>query len=114
MNDDIPNGAQFLIVKDNEFKKVTAFPEFPIEIQTLTAIDVNEEDFIKTGRLGFILTNVNEQSATIKFLNNTTSSELLIHFGERKEFTINNSTYLIELWAIRYNAPKWDQWKVAF
>lgn len=110
---DISNGAQFLVIKDASFKKVTAFPEFPIEMQTLTANDLSENDFVKAGRVGFILTNVDSESATIKFLN-TNVDDMKISLGEKKEFSIDNNTYTVELWAVRYNAPAWDQWKVSF
>ena len=113
MNNDIPNGAQFLVIKDGSYKKVTAFPEFPIETHILNANDLSEDAFVKAGRVGFILTNVDSESATIKFLN-TNVDDMKISFGEKKEFSIGNDTYMIELWAIRYNAPAWDQWKISF
>lgn len=108
------SGAQFLVIKESDIKKVTAFPEFPIELQTLTASAVNEEDFIKSGKPGFILSSVGTDNVTIKLLN-CEANEMILTFGERKNFTVKEVSYSIELWAIRpNNAVSWNQWIVSF
>lgn len=113
MDEQISNGAQFLVIKDNSYKKVTAFHEFAIDIDDLTCTSLDEKFFLESKKVGFILTNVDEQSATIKILNHE-GGEIKILFNEKKELIINDTKYIFELLAIRFNADKWYNWKISF
>lgn len=113
MTNILPNGAQFLIIRNGAYQKVTAFIDTPIELNDLTAVNRTEEEFIKEGRVGFILTNVNEKDASIKFLN-ANVEEMVINLGESKNVVIDSTELKIELWAVRVDSEDWDKWKVSF
>ena len=113
MTNILPNGAQFLITRKNTHQKVTTFVGTPIELSDLTAVNRTEEEFVKEGRVGFILTNVNEKDASIKFLN-ANVEEMVINLGESKNVVIDSTELKIELWAVRVDSEDWDKWKVSF
>ncbi|MBP6926314.1 MAG: hypothetical protein KBB70_01295 [Candidatus Pacebacteria bacterium] len=113
MENQLPDGAQFLILKENRHGKATAFTEFPIELSTLTAVNFSEADFIKAGRVGFILDRASDEDATIRFLN-AENAPLTVAFGKTEVLTIQDVIYTIELWAVRHNATEWDKWRISF
>ena len=113
MTNVLPNGAQFLIVRNGTHQKVTAFMGIPIELSDLTAVNRTEQEFVKEGKVGFMLTNATEKDASIKFLNSNIE-EVAINLGESKDVVIDNNELKIELWAVRVNSEIWDKWKVSF
>jgi len=113
MTNILPNGAQFLITRKNTHQKVTAFVGTPIELSDLTAVNRTEEEFVKEGRVGFMLTNATEKDASIKFLN-TNIEKITINLGESKDVFIDNNELKIELWAVRVNSEAWDKWRISF
>ncbi len=113
MENQSSRGAQFLILRENQHGKATAFINIPIEFSTLAASNLPEVDFVKEGKEGFILDQVTDESATIRFLNNS-HEPLTIVFGKTELFKVGDIVYTIELWAVRCNAPTQDQWKISF
>lgn len=113
MKNKLPDGAQFLVIRGAEHKKVTAFMGIPIELNDLTAINRDEATFLQEGRSGFMLTNATEKDASIKFLN-TNIEKITINLGESKDVFIDNNELKIELWAVRVNSEAWDKWRISF
>ncbi len=114
MENKLPDGAQFLVIKGSEHKKVTCFLEMPIELSDLIAINRDEATFLQEARNGFILTEATEKSASIKLLTSGVNEIVKINFGEPKNIEIAGTNLIFELWSIRLNPDMPDKWKVSF
>lgn len=114
MENKLPDGAQFLVMRGAEHKKVTCFLEMPIELSDLTAINRDEVTFIQEGRNGFMLTEVTDKSASVKLLTKDINKVVTINFGEPKNIEIAGTSLVFELWAVRLDSSVWDKWKISF
>lgn len=114
MENKLPDGAQFLVMKGVEHKKITCFLEMPIELSDLTAINRDEATFVQEGRSGFILTEATDKSASIKLLSSGTNEIITINFGDPKNVEIAGIGLVFELWSVRLNPDMPDKWKVSF
>ena len=114
MENKIPDGAQFLVIKGAEHKKVTCFLGIPIELGGLTAINRDEATFIQEGRSGFVLTEVADKSASLKILSSDTNEIIMVNFGEPKSVVIAGVSLVFELWSVRLDPNIPDKWNVSF
>lgn len=114
MENKLPDGAQFLVIRGSEHKKVTCFLEMPIELSDLTAINRDEATFIQEGRNGFMLTEATDKSASVKLLTKDINEVVTINFGKPKNVEIAGTSLIFELWAVRLDSSMWDKWKISF
>lgn len=111
-NTKLPDGAQFLIIRDGQPKKVVAFAGMPIELNDLIAVNSDEESFLKEGRVGFVLISASKESASIKVLSDIKET-ITINFGEQKKVSILGTDLLIELWAVRFDSETPNNWRLS-
>jgi hypothetical protein len=114
MENKLPDGAQFLVMRGAEHKKVTCFLEIPIELSDLTAINRDEATFLQEGRSGFVLTEATDKGASIKLLSSSANEIIMINFGEPKNVEIAGTSLIFELWSLRLNPDTPDKWTVSF
>lgn len=113
METKIPDGAQFLVIKNGQHKKVTAILGFPVDLESLMPIHRDEDSFLREGMSGFELLSANEKFAKIKLLSKDVHTVYEIHFGERIDIIIHGVTLTVELLAVRLDPMTPLNWRVS-